>query len=256
MTIARNRRSNRISTAIRRARAANRARRDVRPSPATPIRVSIADDSYLIRQALAEVLAPIQEVDLISSSEDGEAFLAAVDANPTQVAIVDIRMPPGGDDEGIRVASKLRETHPEMGVVVLSQYSGPRYALALLEDGAEGRAYLLKERIHDRNELLAAINVVAQGGTMIDPTLIDELVAADRLRTDSPMEELTQREREVLSEMAEGKSNATIAETLCLTKRAVEKHVGAIFQKLGLEDDRIVARRVTAVLMYLSEAVA
>jgi DNA-binding NarL/FixJ family response regulator len=141
-----------------------------------------------------------------------------------------------------------------VGVIVLSQYAGPAYALALLEDGAEGRGYMLKERVHDRRELLAAINVVSQGGTTIDPTLIDELIAVDRHPVSSPLSELTAREREVLAEMAEGKSNAAIAESLVLTKRAVEKHVGAIFQKLGLEDDEVVSRRVTAVLMFLSEA--
>ena len=143
---------------------------------------------------------------------------------------------------------------PAVGVVVLSQYAGARYALALLEGGAEGRGYLLKERVHDRSELLAAIEVVAQGGTTIDPSLVQELLAADRQRHASPLDELTPREREVLAEMAEGRSNASIAESLVLTKRAVEKHVGAIFQKLCLEDDGIVSRRVTAVLLFLAEA--
>ena len=143
---------------------------------------------------------------------------------------------------------------PDVGVVVLSQYAGARYALALLEGGAEGRGYLLKERVHDRSELLAAIEVVAQGGTTIDPSLVQELLAADRQRHASPLDELTPREREVLAEMAEGRSNASIAESLVLTKRAVEKHVGAIFQKLCLEDDGIVSRRVTAVLLFLAEA--
>jgi DNA-binding NarL/FixJ family response regulator len=162
-------------------------------------------------------------------------------------------MPPSVDDEGIIVARRLRETHPEIGVIVLSQYAGPAYAVALLEEGAEGRGYMLKERVHDRSELLAAIHVVAQGGTTIDPTLIDQLIAVDRHPAASPLAELTAREREVLGEMAEGKSNAAIAESLVLTKRAVEKHVGAIFQKLALEDDEVVSRRVTAVLLYLTD---
>jgi DNA-binding NarL/FixJ family response regulator len=148
----------------------------------------------------------------------------------------------------------LRETHPDVGVIVLSQYPGAGYTLALLEDGAEGRGYLLKERIHDRNELLAAIDVVAQGGTTIDPSLVQELLAVDRMRHSSPLDDLTPREREVLAEMAQGRSNASIAESLVLTKRAVEKHVGAIFQKLCLEDDEVVSRRVTAVLMYVAAA--
>ena len=127
--------------------------------------------------------------------------------------ITDIRMPPSGDEEGIRIARRLRETHPEVGVIVLSQYAGTAYALALLEDGAEGRGYLLKERVHDRNELLAAIEVVAQGGTTIDPSVVQELLAADRQRHSSPLDELTPREREVLAEMAQGRSNASIAES-------------------------------------------
>jgi DNA-binding NarL/FixJ family response regulator len=225
-----------------------------RPRPGTPIRVVIADDSYLIREALQEVIAPVDVVDLVDSLADGDALLASVDANPPDVVITDIRMPPSGDDEGIRVARRLRETHPETGVIVLSQYAGVGYALALLEDGAEGRGYLLKERVHDRSELLAAIEVVAQGGTTIDPSLVQELLAADRMRHASPLDDLTPREREVLAEMAEGRSNASIAESLVLTKRAVEKHVGAIFQKLCLEDDEVVSRRVTAVLMYLAAA--
>ena len=140
--------------------------------------------------------------------------------------IADIRMPPTGDAEGIRVARELRQRHPNVGVVVLSQYAGVGYALALLEDHAEGRGYLLKERVHDRAELVAALEVVAQGGTTIDPSLVRELIAAERQQPTSPIDELTPREREVLAEMAAGKSNAAIAESLVLTKRAVEKHVG------------------------------
>jgi DNA-binding NarL/FixJ family response regulator len=241
-----------IGTVIARARTAQRYRSSGHPERSTPIRVSLADDSFLMREALQEVLAPVEAVDLIGSFPDGDSLLAGVEAEPPDVVIADIRMPPSGDDEGIRVARRLRETHPDVGVVVLSQYPGADYALALFEDGAEGRGYLLKERVHDRNELLAAIEVVAQGGTTIDPTLVQDLLAADRRRHDSPLNDLTPREREVLAEMAAGKSNAAIASTLVLTKRAVEKHVGAIFAKLGLEDDEIISRRVTAVLLFLS----
>jgi DNA-binding NarL/FixJ family response regulator len=242
-----------IGTLIARARTADRAR-GAATDRDRPIRVVLADDSYLMREALHEVLAPMDAVELAGSFEDGDSLLAAVDADPPDVVIVDIRMPPSGDDEGIRAARRLRESHPDVGVIVLSQYSGSRYALALLEGGAEGRGYLLKERVHDRAELLAAIEVVAQGGTTIDPSLVQDLLAADRQRHASPLDELTPREREVLAEMAEGRSNASIAESLVLTKRAVEKHVGAIFQKLCLEDDGVVSRRVTAVLLYLAEA--
>jgi DNA-binding NarL/FixJ family response regulator len=242
-----------IGTLIARARTGAGRSRAAEPDRDGPIRVALADDSYLIREALHEVLSPVDAVELVGSYPDGEGLLAAVDVDPPDVAIVDIRMPPSGDDEGIRVARRLRESHPAVGVIVLSQYAGPAYALALLEGGAEGRGYLLKERVHDRGELLAAIEVVAQGGTTIDPSLVQELLAADRQRHASPLDDLTPREREVLAEMAQGRSNASIAESLVLTKRAVEKHVGAIFQKLCLEDDGIVSRRVTAVLMYLAE---
>ena len=217
-----------------------------------PIRVVLADDSYLIREALREIFAPVDQVELVATFADGDSLLAAVDTNAPDVIITDIRMPPGGDDEGIRIAREVRRTHPNVGVIVLSQYADAGYALSLLEDGAAGRGYVLKDRLHDRAELIAAIEVVARGGTTIDPGLVHELLAADRPRQRSPLDELTPREREVLAEMAEGKSNAAIAESLVLTKRAVEKHVGAIFQKLGLEDDEVVSRRVTAVLVYLA----
>jgi DNA-binding NarL/FixJ family response regulator len=241
-----------IGTLIARARThQNGARGSDREGP---IRVVLADDSYLIREALREVLEPADAVELVASYGDGNTLLAAIEADPPDVVIVDIRMPPSGDDEGIRVAQRLRQSYPEIGVVVLSQYAGAGYALALLEGGAEGRGYLLKERVHDRGELVTAIEVVAQGGTTIDPSLIQELLAADRQRHHSPLDDLTPREREVLAEMAKGRSNASIAESLVLTKRAVEKHVGAIFQKLCLEDDGVVSRRVTAVLLYLAEA--
>jgi DNA-binding NarL/FixJ family response regulator len=242
-----------IGTLIARARSSDRSRAAGKHRDG-PIRLVFADDSYLIREALREVLAPLDAVELIESYADGETLLAAIAADPPDIVITDIRMPPSGDDEGIRIARQLRETHPEIGVIVLSQYAGAGYALALLEGGAEGRGYLLKERVHDRSELLAAIEVVSQGGTTIDPSLVQELLAADRQRHASPLDDLTPREREVLAEMAEGRSNASIAESLVLTKRAVEKHVGAIFQKLCLEDDGVVSRRVTAVLLYLAEA--
>jgi len=218
-----------IGTIIARARTPRNSSRATAADRAGPIRVLFADDSYLIREALQEVLAPIDGVQLLATFGDGDALLAAIEADRPDVVIVDIRMPPSGDDEGIRVAQQLRESHPDIGVVVLSQYAGTRYALALLDHGAEGRGYLLKERVHDRAELLAAIETVAQGGTTIDPSVVQELLAADRQRHASPLDDLTPREREVLAEMAQGRSNASIAESLVLTKRAVEKHVGAIF---------------------------
>jgi DNA-binding NarL/FixJ family response regulator len=162
-------------------------------------------------------------------------------------------MPPSGDDEGIRVATELRTRHPGVGVVVLTQYAEPRYGLDLLANGAEGRAYIVKERIHDRADLVAVIEVVAGGGSVIDPAMVEMLMRPAPGREDSPLSELTPRERDVLREMAQGKSNAAIAESFLLTKRAVEKYVGSIFLKLNLRDEEIVSRRVAAVLMYLSD---
>jgi DNA-binding NarL/FixJ family response regulator len=242
-----------LRAALKQVRARARPTPRRRPNPPAPVGVAIADDSYLIREALEGVLNHVEGVELVASCASGDALVAAVDTAKPQVVLVDLRMPPTGDEEGIRVAKQLRREHPEIGVIVLSQFAGPAYALALLEDGAEGRGYLLKERVHDAHELGAAIEIVAEGGTMIDPTLIQEILAAYVAPRRTPLDDLSPREREVLAQMAEGKSNAAIAESLFLTKRAVEKHVGQIFQKLGLEDDEIVSRRVTAVLLYLTD---
>ena len=245
-----------LGTAIARSRSAWRRVSQMQapasaPGEARPLRVAIADDSFLVREALEDVFESIAGVEVVASVPDGAALLQAIEAEMPDVVLADIRMPPSGDGEGIRVARQIGRDHPEIGVVVLSQYASAEYALALLEDGATGRGYLLKERVHDRSELVSVVEIVAQGGTTIDPTLIQDLLTADRRRVASPLNDLTPREREVLAGMAEGKSNAAIAESLVLTKRAVEKHVGAIFAKLGLEDDEVVSRRVTAVLLYL-----
>ena len=239
-----------IGTLIVRART-KVERSPIRRAPGTPIRVLVADDSYLIREAMREVLGGLDQIKLVDTVADGDSLRKAIEANPPEIVITDIGMSPSGDAEGIEIARQMRETHPAVGVIVLGHDVGPGHALALFEDGAEGRGYLLRERVRDRDDLLAAIEVVAQGGTTIDPSLVPELLAADRMR-DSPLDHLTPRESEVLAKMAEGWSNASIAESLVLTKRAVEKHVGAIFQKLCLEDDVEVSRRVTAVLMYLA----
>ncbi|MBV8713225.1 MAG: response regulator transcription factor, partial [Solirubrobacterales bacterium] len=169
------------------------------------------------------------------------------------VVITDIRMPPSGDEEGLRVASRLRDSDPEIGVIVVSQYAEPAYALALLEKGTGRRAYLLKERIRSRSELIEAIKTVAQGGSVIDPIIVDVLIQA-RVRAErSPLAQLTPRERELLGEIAAGKSNGAIAESLVLTKRAVEKHVNSIFAKLNLPETQDISRRVKATLIFLSE---
>ena len=216
------------------------------------IRVAVADDSFLMREAMRQVLARLPEIEVVEICDHGERVLDVVDRENPAVVITDVRMPPSGDDEGSRIAHRLRRTHPEVGVVVLSQYSDARYGLGLLEHGAEGRAYLLKERVADPAELRAAIDVVARGGSLIDPEMVHALMSAAG-RGDSPLAQLTARESEVLAEMAQGKSNAAIAETLVLSKRAVEKHVGAIFLRLGLTDEEVVSRRVAAVLLYLGE---
>ena len=216
-------------------------------------RVVVADDSYLIREALVQLLAEDGEVDVVAACGDYDATLAAVKAERPDVVVTDIRMPPSQTDEGIRVAQALHELSPETGVVVLSQYSDPQYALLLLEHGSAGRAYLLKERVHDRAELASAVAEVAQGGSVIDPKIIDVLVAARTRAEESPLAELTPREREILAEIAAGKSNAAIAESLVLTKRAVEKHINSIFLKLGLSQSQDASKRVKATLMFLAD---
>jgi DNA-binding NarL/FixJ family response regulator len=214
--------------------------------------VALADDSFLMREAMQQVLARLSRVTVVAICGHGDELLAAVERHRPAVVITDVRMPPSGDEEGIRVARALRRSHPEVGVVVLSQYAEPRYGIGLLEGGADGRAYLLKDRVGDPAELMAAIDVVARGGSMIDPQMV-ALLMGEHQHPSSALAQLTVREREVLAQMAEGKSNAAIADALVLTKRAVEKHVGAIFMRLELKDEEDVSRRVVAVLMYLAE---
>ena len=179
----------------------------------------LADDSYLVREALRQLLAPVPEIELVAVCNDAEALLAAVERESPDVVLTDIRMPPLHEREGIRVAARLRKTHPEIGVVLLSQYEDPTYALELFESGSEGRAYLLKERIGDVSELVAAIQAVADGRSVVDAKIIDGLIT-ERVRSEqSSLDELTAREREVLGGVAAGKSNTAIARSLSLTKR-------------------------------------
>jgi DNA-binding NarL/FixJ family response regulator len=218
------------------------------------IRIVLADDHYLLREGLRRLLETDPEIEVRAVCEDLDSLLAAVDAERPDVVLTDIRMPPGGLDEGIQAAERLRETHPEVGVVVLSQYAEPRYALALLEAGTAGRAYLLKERVDDLAELVAAIKAVAAGGSVIDPKVVEGLVA-EKARVDaSPLNELTARELDVLREMAEGKNNAAIAEALFLTERSVEKVIHSIFVKLGIGWEPSVNKRVKAVILYLARS--
>jgi DNA-binding NarL/FixJ family response regulator len=221
--------------------------------PGAPIRVIAADDSYVIREFLTLTLSEAPEVELVDVCENAIELDAAIDSRRPDVVITDIRMPPSNADEGIRIAARLRETHPNLGVVVLSQYAEPSYAVALFEQGSARRAYLLKERVRDRSELIASIQAVARGDSVIDPAVVEVLIEGRARDRDSPLAVLTPRERELLAEIASGKSNGAIADSLSLTKRAVEKHVNSIFRKLGLFDARDVSRRVQATLIYLAE---
>ena len=217
------------------------------------LRLVIAEDSYLVREGLRQLLAGIEEVEVAAVCEDAHSLREAIERESPQVVLSDIRMPPFRQREGIDIAAALHESHPEIGVVILSQYADPTYALELFESGSKGRAYLLKERLGDRAELVAAIQAVADGRSVVDPKIIDGLIAERTRATDSPLDELTTRERDVLAEVATGKSNAAIASSLFLTKRAVEKHINAIFMKLNLRETGDTSRRVKAALMFLSD---
>jgi DNA-binding NarL/FixJ family response regulator len=219
----------------------------------TAIRVVLADDSFLVRAAVERILDEEQRIELVATCVDRASLLAAVERERPAVVVTDIRMPPALADEGIEIAGTLRETHPEIGVVVLSQYTEPSFGVALIEQGSDGRAYLLKERVHDRRQLVAAIEAVAQGGSIMDAKIVEAMIARRARAADSPLGELSARELEILGEIAQGKSNARIAEDLVLTKRAVEKHINAIFLKLGLSHAEDVSRRVKAALIYLTE---
>lgn len=217
-------------------------------------RLVSAEDSYLVREGTRLLLETREDLELVTSVGSLDALLAAVDEDAPDVVLTDIRMPPTGTDEGIRAAEMLAKTHPGLGVVVLSQYVEPEYALRLFDAGASGRAYLLKERLADLGELSRAIEAAVSGGTMLDPLVVDALVEARSRKRASLVDRLTPREVEVLSHLARGQTNAAIAEDLVLSERAVSKHIGNIFSKLELHtDDAEVHRRVRAVLVYLSE---
>jgi DNA-binding NarL/FixJ family response regulator len=214
------------------------------------LRIVLAEDNALLREGLARLIERAPGLDLVGTAGTYDEVLALVDE--ADVVVTDIRMPPTGTDEGIRLANHLRAERPEVGVVVLSQHAEPAYALALLDAGSAGRAYLLKERVADVDDLLSAIKEVASGGSVVDPKVVEALVSANR-RPTSDVDRLTPRELEVLGEMAQGKSNAAIAASLVLSERAVEKHTNSIFSKLGLTEEPDVNRRVKAVLLYLHQ---
>jgi DNA-binding NarL/FixJ family response regulator len=217
------------------------------------LRLVIAEDHLLVREGIRRLLETQPDLEIAAVCEDLDSLLAAVDAERPDVVITDIRMPPGNADEGIQAAARIRETHPDVGVVVLSQYATPSYALAILESGSARRSYLLKERVQDLEYLVSAIHAVADGGSVIDPKVVEALVAENARGEDSRLNQLTPRERDVLREMAAGKSNAAIGESLFLAERSVEKVIHAIFLKLGLTWETAVHKRVKAVILYLAE---
>lgn len=215
------------------------------------LRVVVGEDSFLVREGIRLVLESSPEVALLDLCPDRDSLLAAVEAHRPHVVLTDIRMPPENRDEGIQVAHRLAEEHPEVGVVVVSQFAEPRYVLALLERGAARRGYLLKDRLSDRRQIVAAIETVAAGGSVIDPDVVGLLLSRAAGRPGSSLDPLTPRERSVLALVAEGLSNQAIADALVLSKRAVEKHVNAIFAKLGIAEDPAASRRVKAALLFL-----
>jgi len=218
------------------------------------IRIVLAEDHYLVREGVRRLLEAEPGLEVVAVGGDLDSLLQAVERERPDVVVTDIRMPPGHSDEGIQAARRLRETSPDLGVVVLSQYSNPSYALALLDTGSAGRAYLLKERVHELDQLVAAIRTVSEGGSLIDPKVVEGLVADRARAATSPVGELTARERDVLRKMAEGENNASIAAALVVTERSVEKVIHSIFMKLGLTWEPAVHKRVKAVILYLAES--
>jgi DNA-binding NarL/FixJ family response regulator len=218
-----------------------------------PIRVVLADDSFIVREGMRELLESVDEVEVVATCNDLDSLRAAIERERPDVVVTDIRMPPTNTNEGIRVAEGLRSSAPSIGVVVVSQYADAEYALALLDKGAAGRAYLLKERVSDLDQLVNAIREVARGGSVVDAKVVENLIAARSRNKRSALAELTPREGVVLAAVAEGKNNAAIAAFLHLTEGAVEKHISSIFSKLGLSEEPAVHRRVKATLIYLAE---
>ena len=219
-----------------------------------PIRVVIADDNLLVREGLEQVLAGQQNIELVGAYADLPSLLEAIEADPPDVVLTDIRMPPSQSDEGIRLAALLRETNPHVGVVVLSQYSEPLYALALLESGSDGRGYLLKERVHDRAQLLSALETVADGGSVVDTRIVDLLVASKARAERSSLAALTPREREVLAQIAQGKSNSAIADVARADANEPSKSTSTRSSPSSdLSEAEDVSKRVKATLAFLSE---
>ena len=212
------------------------------------MRVAIAEDSVLLREGVARLLGEAG-LEVVAQCDNADDLLVEVRNDRVDVAIVDIRLPPTHNDEGLRAALEIRADHPAVGVLVLSQYVELGLAMKLLANSAEGVGYLLKDRIGDLDEFVGAVERVAAGGSALDPIIVSTLLS--RQRSEGPLDELTPREREVLTLMAEGRSNQGIADKLVITLRAVEKYVSTIFGKLGLPSTGSDSRRVLAVLLYL-----
>jgi DNA-binding NarL/FixJ family response regulator len=218
-----------------------------------PLRVVFAEDNYLVREGTVALLHEATDIEIVDTAATFDELMQAVADRVPDAVLTDIRMPPTGTDEGIRAARQIRAEHPSTGVVVLSQYADELYVYELLKDGAEGLGYLLKERVADLGEVVRALQEVSRGGSVLDPKVVEALVAAKDRMAQSPLALLTEREREVLSLMAQGMNNASIAKALFLTDRAVEKHINSMFHKLGLTEEPDVHRRVMAVLAFLRE---
>jgi DNA-binding NarL/FixJ family response regulator len=217
------------------------------------IKVVFAEDNYLVREGLAALLESSDQIDLVATATNQDELLAAVEEQLPDAVLTDIRMPPTGTNEGIEAAKRIRGSHPDIGVVVLSQFADEEYAYDLLKDGAGGFGYLLKERVADIDDLVRALTEVSRGGSVLDPKIVEALVSAKEKVAHSPLASITEREREVLAHMAQGENNASIAASLFLTERAVEKHINSLFHKLGLTEEHDVHRRVMAVLAFLHE---
>ena len=218
------------------------------------LRVVLAEDNYLVREGLRRVLESSGEVTVLDAVPTAEELVSAVAQHAPDAVMTDIRMPPGHSTEGIRAAHAIRAAHPSVGVVVLSQHAEAGYVLDLVRHGADGLGYLLKERIGDRDQLVHALRETARGGSVIDPVLVDALVGRRRLEQASGLADLTDRELDVLRAMAQGMSNSAVAASLYLSESSIEKHVSAIFAKLGLAEEPRVHRRVAAVVAYLRAA--
>lgn len=220
-------------------------------SMAERLRIVIADDNYLVREGTRRLLEDSGVVDVLATVGTAAELLQAVEALRPDVVLTDIRMPPGHQVEGIEAAHAIRKRHPSIGVVVLSQHSDAAYAVQLLKDGTDGLGYLLKTRVGELDELLRALHEVAAGRSVVDPGVVERLVDYRSRQAESPLRLLSPREVDVLREMAEGKSNSSIAADLHLSESSVEKYVNSIFSKLGLTEERLLSRRVAAVLAYL-----